>query len=214
MCVFANRTEAGRRLAEELQYLNETKLVLAIPRGGVVVGNEIAKKINCSLDVMVSKKLTPPDHPEFAIGAIMHDGMVYFNTNWQEYLQKNQLEDEIRKKKEEVIRRLEKFRGNSKYELGNKTIILVDDGIATGATVFVILNWLSKQKPKKIIVAVPVMPPQAFQYIGTEFVMNKVVEKIIVLDIPPDFSAVGQFYKEFDQVSDEEVVSILEKYKN
>ncbi len=214
MCVFANRTEAGRRLAEELQYLNETKLVLAIPRGGVVVGNEIAKKINCSLDVIVSKKLTPPDHPEFAIGAIMHDGTVYFNTNWQEYLQKNQLEEEIRKKKEEVIRRLEKFRGNSKYELGNKTVILVDDGIATGATVFVILNWLSKQKPKKIIVAVPVMPPQAFQYIEMEFVMNKVVEKIIVLDVPPGFSAVGQFYKEFDQVSDEEVVSILEKYKN
>lgn len=206
--MFKNRIEAGRRLGEKLQHLRGNNVVLAIPRGGVIVGHEIAKKINCSLDVIVSKKLTPPDYPEFAIGAIMHDGTVYFNTNWQQYLQENELEDEIRKKKEEVLRRLEKFRGSSKYEFKDKTIILVDDGIATGSTIFAILKWLSKQNTKKIFIAVPVLPAQTYQKI------MKSVHKLEALEIPMDFSAVGQFYKEFDQVSDEEVVSILEKYKN
>ena len=176
--VFTSRIEAGRMLAEQLQKERiEEPLVLAIPRGGVIVGHEIAKNLGCVLDVVIAKKLTPPNNPEFAIGAIIHDGTTYFSINQQEYLGKKELENEIEQKKKEVSKRLEKFRGNSEYDLKGKTIILVDDGIATGATVFVILMWLSKQNPEKIIVAVPVMPPQAFESMGMKFVMNKVIEK-------------------------------------
>ena len=206
--MFANRREAGRLLAKELQsFKANSSLILAIPRGGVVVGDEIAQKMDVHLDVIVSKKVTPPDYPEYAIGAIMHDGTVYWNIPWQNFLTSQDRDEEIEKKKKEVQRRLEKFRGSSRYELDGKVVIMVDDGIATGSTVFVILEWLSKQNPKKIVVAVPVIAAQTYEAI------KKVAGNVVALEIPYDFSAVGQFYEEFEQVTDEEVLSILGKYK-
>ena len=202
-----DRIEAGKLLAKKLEKHKENVIVLAIPRGGVVIGNEIAKELECKLDIVISKKVTPPDNPEYAIGAITHDGTVFQGRNWEVYSEHPDFENELNKKKEEVQRRLKNFRGSSDYEFDDKTIILVDDGIATGSTVFAILNWLKKQKIKKIVLAVPVIPPETYQ------AMKSLCDEIVVLEIPADFAAVGQFYHEFLQVSDNEVISILQKFR-
>ena len=205
-----NRTEAGQQLAEKLQEIIKGKdiIVLAIPRGGVVVGMEIAKKLGCMLDVIIAKKITPPDYPEYAIGAITHDGTIFYGPHWNQFSQDPNLETEISRKKLEVQKRLENYRGTDSYNIEGKSIILVDDGIATGATVFVLLKWLSKQNLESIILATPVIPANTFEE------MKPLVNSIVALQIPSDFNAVGQFYKNFEQVSDEEVIDILEKFKN
>lgn len=183
-------------------------IILAVPRGGVIIGEEIAKKLRCSLDVIISKKITPPSHPEYAIGAITHDGTIYQSQNWDKFSQEPKFQEEINKKKSEVKRRIEEYRGRTDYKFGYKTVILVDDGIATGSTIFVLLQWLAERKVNKIILAVPVIPMDTYEK------MKPLVDEIVTLQIPTDFSAVGQFYDEFDQVSDEEVMSILNKFKN
>ena len=200
-----NRSDAGNKLAEKLTDIvkGEELIVLAIPRGGVVVGKEISKKLICPLDVIISKKITPQSFPEYAIGAITHDGTIYRGEHWDRFSQVSKFEDEKNKKKLELKRKLEKYRGNSDYEFGNKTVILVDDGIATGSTVFVLLKWLSKHNVKRIILAVPVIPATTYEE------MKPLVDNLVALEIPTEFSAVGQFYEEFDQVSDNEVIKIL-----
>lgn len=204
-----NRIEAGKQLAEKLFKLlqDEKSIVLAIPRGGVVVGNEIAKKLGSNLDVVVSKKITPPSSPEYAIGAITFDGTIYVGPYWKQFSNEPYFENEIEKKKIEVKRRLNEYRDSEKYQIKGKTVILVDDGVATGATVFVLLKWLSKQGCKRIILAIPVIPSQTFEQ------MSSLVDNLIAIMIPQEFSAVGQFYREFDQVSDKEVLKILKNYK-
>lgn len=202
-----DRKEAGRLLAKRLEKHRENSVVLAIPRGGVVIGDEIAKALGCKLDVVISKKITPPDNPEYAIGAITHDGTVFQGKNWENYSKLPDFGNELNKKREEVQRRLKDFRGSSDYSFDDKTVILVDDGIATGATIFAILNWLKKQNIQKIVLAVPVMPSE------THHAMKDFCDEITVLETPHDFVAVGQFYHEFLQVSDDEVISILERYK-
>ena len=201
-----DRIQAGKLLAKKLDYLSsEDCIVLAIPRGGVIIGNEIAKKLDCPLDIAISKKITPPDFPEFAIGAIACDGSLYKSENWKSYSSHPNFEKELEQKKSEVLRRLEFYRGSSDYNLKDKIVIVVDDGIATGATVFAILQWLEKQHVGKIVLAIPVMPPETFHR------LKKLVSEIQVLSMPSDFSAVGQFYEEFSQVTDEEVMSVLKK---
>jgi len=209
LTLLKNRNEAGKKLAEKLSKMvkGEKTIILAIPRGGVVVGKEIAKKLKCPLDVIISKKITPPSSPEYAIGAITHDGTIYYSQHWDRFSQEPKFEDEIIRKKSEVKRRLEEYRGSANYKFDNKTVILVDDGIATGATVFVLLKWLSEKKVKRIILAVPVIPLNTYKE------MKPLVDAIVTLEIPVEFYAVGQFYKEFDQVSDEEVMIILDKFK-
>jgi putative phosphoribosyl transferase len=204
-----NRTEAGQKLAEKLQDIvkGNNVIVLAIPRGGVVVGVEIAKKLGCMLDVVIAKKITPPDNPEYAVGAITHDGTIYYGPHWKQFSQVPNFEKEIMIKKLQVKKRLENFRANDKYKIDGKTVILVDDGIATGATVFVLLKWLSKQNIEGIILATPVIPANTFEE------MTPSVNSIVALQIPNDFHAVGQFYQNFDEVSDEEVLNILKKFK-
>lgn len=204
-----DRVEAGQLLAEKISSIKEKDfVVLAIPRGGVIVGHEIAKRLGCRLDIAISKKITPPDSPEFAIGAITHDGTLFRSDYWDNYAEYPNLDQEIEKKKLEVKRRLEEYRGSSEYNIDGKTVILVDDGIATGSTVFAILNWLEKQNVKEIILAIPVMPASIYE------LMKKRVSLILVLESPEDFSAVGQFYKNFDQVSDSEVMKVLEHYNS
>ncbi len=202
-----DRVEAGQLLAEKIHSKNDV-VVLAIPRGGVIVGHEIAKKLGCKLDIAISKKITPPDNPEFAIGAITHDGTLFRSNYWDSYAEYPNLNDEIQKKTQEVRRRLEEYRGSSEYDISGMSIILVDDGIATGSTVFAILNWLEKQNTREIILAIPVMPASTYE------LMKQKVSSIVALNTPEDFAAVGQFYKNFDQVSDREVMEVLENYKS
>lgn len=204
-----DRLHAGKLLAEKLGPLVKGKdcLVLAIPRGGVVVGAEIARIIGAPLDVMISKKITPPDYPEYAIGAITSDGILYRGHDWERYSEDPRFEEEINKKKAEVKRQIEAYRGNTEYNFDNKTIILVDDGVATGATVYVILEWLSQKKVKDVILAIPVIPHTTYE------ILKRFGIQIVSLEIPIEFSAVGQFYRKFDQVPDQTVLNILQKYR-
>jgi predicted phosphoribosyltransferase len=214
-CVFKNRTDAAKRLADKLKILIDRSanefIILAIPRGGVVTGNVIASSIGTKLDIVVSRKIGAPYNSEVAIGAVMHDGSFFPNEDIikmsnvsQEYI-----DEQISIEKKEIGRRLNKFRGSKQYHLQGKTIILVDDGIATGATMSAAIRWLGKQKPKSLIVAVPVAPKHTFYDLKKEVKINKVV----VLQVPAAFSAVGAFYEDFSQVGDEEVIEIMNKYK-
>jgi len=203
-----DRIEAGQLLAEKLLALDiKEPLVLAVPRGGVIVGHEIANKLRCKLDIIISKKITPPDNPEFGIGAITYDGTLYKGEYWNYYSDNTKFDDEITKKIKEVKRRLEEYRGTTDYEFEKNAVILVDDGIATGSTVFAILDWLFNQKSKKILLAMPVIPASTYR------ILEKKISSIVTLEIPTEFSAVGQFYEQFDQVSDQEVKEILLAYK-
>jgi len=204
-----DRIEAGKLLGKRLSTLDiKEPIVLAIPRGGMIVGHEVAKVLNCKLDVVISKKITPPENPEYAIGAITYDGTIYEGEYWNKFTNYPNFDEELDRKKIEVKRRLEEYRGTADYNLKEKTIILVDDGIATGSTVFAILNWLNKQNVEKILLAIPVIP------VSTHADIERKVSQIITLEIPIEFSAVGQFYKEFDQVSDQEVKKIIKGYRN
>ena len=202
-----DRVEAGQLLGYKLIKCNlENPVVLAIPRGGVILGHEIAKKLGCELDVVISKKITPPENPEYAIGAITHDGTLYKSDYWDNYSSDENFADELTRKKQEVKRRLEEYRKTTEYDLEGKTIVLVDDGIATGSTVFAILNWLSKQRTKKVLLAISVIPADTYEAIKPK------VSSVVTLEIPTIFSSVGQFYSSFEQVSDDEVKEILVQY--
>ncbi|QUC65512.1 hypothetical protein NsoK4_04555 [Nitrosopumilus sp. K4] len=203
--MYVNRIEAAHELAKKIHPESDA-VILAIPRGGIVIGDILAEKLGCILDVVISKKITPPNYPEYAIGAITHDGTLYKSEYWSKFCNEPGFEHELVKKQSEVKRRLEEYRGHDFYELENKPVILVDDGVATGSTVFAILNWIKKQSPKKITLAIPVISPNTYEK------MKNQVDEMVVLKIPDNFSAVGQFYDDFSQISDSQVNKILNKY--
>jgi predicted phosphoribosyltransferase len=206
--IFKDRVDAAQKLAKKLEWVKkETSVILAIPRGGVVTGDVIAKTLGLSLDIIVSRKVGAPYNPELAIGAVVHDGSFFPNSELINALgiSKSYLDEKIAEQLEEIERRLVKFRGHTDYDLKNKTVILVDDGIATGATVFVALEWIKKQHPKKIIVAIPIGPRETIDR------LSKIV-KVVVLDAPEIFGAVGEFYQSFDQVEDYQVAEIMSSY--
>lgn len=204
-----DRYHAGKLLSEKLKPVVKDRdcIVLAIPRGGVVVGDEIAKQLGFPLDVIISKKITPPDHPEYAIGALTYDGVTYHGHDWERYKTDPRFEDEINKKKNEISRQIKAYRGHTNYDFDKKTIILVDDGIATGATVYVILQWLLQNNIKDIVLAIPVIPFTTYEALKGFGI------QIVPIEVPLEFSAVAQFYQKFDQVPDQAVLKILEKYK-
>ena len=207
--VFQDRTEAAKKLAERLEWLRkEEPVILAIPRGGVVTGDVIATALGAKLDVVVPRKLGSPYNPELAIGAVMHDGTHFLNSDIIEMLNvpKEYIDAEIASQIKEIERRLVKFRGSKKYDLQDKTIVVVDDGIATGATMFAAVQWVKKQKPRKLIVAVPVGPTQTIDR------LKKVADEVIVVSTPLLFGAVGEFYQDFTQVTDDKVQEIMRKH--
>jgi predicted phosphoribosyltransferase len=220
--IFENREDAGRRLAERLRSLldknkNEDSdnrsntQILAIPRGGVVTGDVLASILGLDLDIIVSRKIGAPDNPELAIGAVMHDGSFFANSDLIRILQisNDYIKKNIAIQMKEIQRRLLLFRHSQEYNLRGKTIILVDDGIATGASVFAAIQWIREQKPETLIVAIPVAPKDAIQKLEGEEGVNQVV----FLETPEPFGAVGAFYEDFSQVSDEEVLRIMNKYR-
>jgi predicted phosphoribosyltransferase len=182
-------------------------VILAIPRGGVIVGDQLAKILGLPLDVIIAKKITPPDYPEYAVGAVTFDGVMYCGHDWERWSEEPGFEQEIQQKKAEVERQLEVYRGNTQYQLENKSVILVDDGVATGATVCAILEWLSKKKTKEVILAVPVIPYTTYE------ILKRSGIKIVAVEIPTEFSSVGQFYRKFEQVPEQTVIDILQRYR-
>ena len=203
--IFKDRKDAGEQLAHKLKTLSiQDPLILAIPRGGIILGDVIAKKLNASLDIVISRKIGAPQNKELAIGALMQDGTFFPNSDLiQElHISEHYLREAIALESKEIERRLNLFRGKEKYALKDKTLILVDDGLATGATLFAAIKWVKTQHPKRIIVAIPVGPRDTLQKLSE-------LTEVLVLYIPPFFSAVGQFYQVFDQVEDDEVLKIM-----
>jgi predicted phosphoribosyltransferase len=207
--LFKDRQDAGKKLAEALKkYKNAPEtIILALPRGGVVVGFEIAKALNLPLDIVVSRKIGAPGNPEYAIGAITETGDAILNENEIKYIDKEWLKEEIKKEKKEAQRRFMIYRAGSPLQIKNTTVILVDDGLATGYTMRAAITSIRNRKPAKIIVA---MPHGAKDSI--EIIRNK-VDEVVVLYKPIIYWAVGNYYKEFSQTSDEEVIKLLSKIK-
>ena len=207
--MFSNRTDAGKQLAKKLEFVKkENPVILAIPRGGVVVADAVASFLDCKLDIIVSRKIGAPHNPELAIGAVLHDGSYFPNIDVVKMLHIPQkyIDSEAAEQMKEVQRRLISYRGSIHYNLSGKTVILVDDGVATGATMTVVALWVKKQNPKKVIVAVPVGSRETIQK------LEEIVDEVVVFAIPDFFNAVGQFYENFDQVEDAQVQKIMKKY--
>jgi putative phosphoribosyl transferase len=188
-------------------------VVLAIPRGGVVIGDIVATKLNSKLDVVVSRKIGTPFDPEVAIGAVMPDGTYFPNEDVMLALNITQsyIDRQVNLQMKEIEQRLMSFRGSKEYDsqLKGKTVILVDDGIATGATILSATQWLkTKQNCQDLIIAVPVAPHDTVDRLK-QIVGNG---RVISLYSPEQFIAVGQFYADFGQVSDREVKNIMKRH--
>jgi predicted phosphoribosyltransferase len=210
--MFKDRAEAGRALAHVLKkYDAENPLVLGLPRGGVVVGAEIARARDWDFDVMLVKKLRAPDNPELALGAVGEDGHTYVNHEIKRMTgaEDDYLDAEVRERMAELSEQRERYRiSKAKIPPTNRAVILVDDGLATGATMIAAVQTTALENPRQIVIAVPVGSPEAVAALED---MEEVSE-VICLEMPPFFRGVAQAYADFTQVSDEEVVEILEEF--
>jgi putative phosphoribosyl transferase len=220
--IFRDRIDAANNLAQKLSPLlfreerihSDLITVLAIPRGGVVIGDIVATKFDAKLDIIVSRKIGAPLNEEFAIGAVMPDGtyLVDNETLLALNISQNYIESQVNLKVKEIEHRLLNYRGSKEYDtqLRGKTVILVDDGIATGATILSAAQWLkTKQNCQQLVIAVPVGPQDTVDKLRQLLGQNN---KVIVLHSPEPFIAVGRFYQNFDQVKDEEVKMIMRRH--
>jgi putative phosphoribosyl transferase len=206
--MFKDRKDAGMHLAEKLKaYAGRNDvIVLALPRGGVVTGAVIANRIKAPLDVLIVRKIGHPWEQELAAGAIAETGAIVYNEDIaQGYgVTREYLDDEVERQRGEIARRQQLYRNGEKLKnLAGKTVILVDDGVATGATMKAAIEALKREHVAKLIVAVPVSPKE------TAAELRKMTDEFVCLDIPEDFMAVGSYYADFRQTMDAEVVSIL-----
>ena len=208
MSLLKNRVEAGKQLAQALTTVSEDAIVLAVPRGGVVVGYEVAKSLGIPLDVIVTKKIGAPDNPELAIGAVAEDGTFILDEDLARrlYVPKEYISEEVERMRQEIQRRLVRYRGNVPYpSLKGREVIVVDDGVATGSTLKAALRLLRHKGAKTVTVAVPVGPPDTIRE------MEKLADRVVVLQTPEPFYAIGQFYMDFTQTNDEEVAELLKQ---
>lgn len=202
--MFKDRYEAAMLLVKKLEkYKNKNGIILAVPRGGIPIGYYIAKELDLPLEIILSKKIGHPQNSEYAIGSVSLHGKI-INDDLT-----NVSMDYINTESERILIGLkEKFKlymGNRKAtDLKDKTVIIVDDGIATGNTILATLEMIKKSKPKEIIIAVPVAPPT------TAKKLSMLVDELICLYTPEDFMGVGQFYESFSQVTDDEVIKFLD----
>jgi predicted phosphoribosyltransferase len=206
MGAFLDRRDAGQRLAERLvRFRGETPIVIALPRGGAPVGDEIARELEAPLDILVARKVGAPGNPELAIGAVA-PGVTHLEPDTiralgvsPEYIRKA-----VALEQEELRRREFRFReGRPALPVSGRTVILVDDGLATGATAVAAIESLRRQAPRAIVLAVPVGAPEALQQI------RKLVDEVVCLEAPHFFRAVGQAYLNFRPTTDREVHDII-----
>jgi len=207
--IYKNRFEAGLVLADRLSQYQETNaIILAVPRGGIQLGYPIAKALNLPLDVVLAKKLVHPVHKEVAIGgATLSDYFYDLNIG----VDKAYIEQEIIRVRNLLKKRQTMYYGLEAPEsVKDRIAIIVDDGIATGNTLMACVNLVRKSQPSKIVVAVPIGVPSS----NKKFEESEIIDEFICLHAPENFSAVGQFYEDFSQVSDEEVFSLLKNYRS
>lgn len=202
--VFTDRQDAGRRLAAALDHLrSQNPVVLAVPRGGVVVGREVADRLGAPLEVIVPRKLRSPYNPELAIGAVAEGGAAVLEEMAHD-ASAAYLEQEVEAQRVEIARRVKEYRdGRPLPALAGRTVIVLDDGIATGATLIAALRAVRAMGPAHLVAAVPVAPPESVARAAKE------ADEVVCLFAPEAFYAVGQFYRDFTQVDDAEVVALL-----
>jgi len=211
MAFFIDRVDAGKRLASALaDFSGKNGLVLAIPRGGVVVGSEIAKALKLPLDVTIPRKIGAPNNLELAIGAVAEDGTAIIDDRLVAYLgvTREYIKEESARQKLEIERRLKTYRQDKSYpNLKGLDVIVVDDGIATGSTMKAALASVKNRGATSVTVAVPVGPP------STLHELEKIANRVVCLYTPEYFQAIGQFYADFSQTDDEEVIKLLKESK-
>jgi putative phosphoribosyl transferase len=186
-------------------------LILGIPRGGIIVADIVAQKLNADFDIIIPRKLRAPDNKENSVGAIMPDGLVYLDAlklRWlkvsPEYIEKEKAE-QLR----EIVRRAALYRpGNHEYNIRDRIVILVDDGVASGATLISAARWIKKQQPKQLIIAAPVASEQAAE------LLKKEVDQLKFIITPSNLITISQFYHNFEPVEDEQVIDILKKWQH
>lgn len=207
--MFQNRKDAGQQLARALgKYKDKGVLVLAIPRGGVQVGYEVAQYLQGELAIIITRKLPFPDEPEAGFGAIAEDGSTYISESLSRWVSQRVIERIIKEQTQEIERRIKVLRnGRPLPRIEDRTVVLVDDGIAAGSTMRASIALCRNQGAASIIVAVPVTGKRTAQDIGS------LVDKIVVLETPPFFHAVAQVYEHWYDVQDDEVLAIMEKYR-
>ncbi|RLF97793.1 MAG: phosphoribosyltransferase [Thaumarchaeota archaeon] len=209
MMAFKDRRDAGERLADALTDLKDEKcLVAAIPRGGVVVGYYVAERFGWPLEVVVPRKIGAPYQPELAVGAVAEDGTIYVEEEVARVVgvDMDWIRAAAEKELEEVKRRIELYRGGAELpKLDEYIVIVVDDGVATGATMIATVRFLKKLQSRKVIVAIPVAPPEVLPKLRAE------ADEVRCLETPIPFYAIGQFYMNFAQVSDTEVMDYLSR---
>lgn len=207
--MFRDRKDAGLQLAKNLEvFRNENPIVLGIARGGVETGYYVAKELDCEFSVLIARKLGFPTRPEAAFGAVAEDGSQYLNLRVKNLLSKDQIDQVIQEETAEIKRRIQAYRGGQPLQnLKDRTVILVDDGIATGATLYAAIELCRNQRVKKLIVAAPVSS------IDTEQKLQSMVDEVIILETPSNYYAVSQAYENFQNMTDQDVVNFLKSVK-
>jgi putative phosphoribosyl transferase len=208
MKLFRDRKDSGRSLADALErYKGTNAIVIALPRGGVVVGNEVSQALGLRLDVIVTRKIGAPSNPEYAIGAIAETGNAQLNEEEIRLygIPSRYIDDEIQRQRLEIERRVGLYRNGHKISsIRGEVVILVDDGIATGFTMFAAIRALKAHRPQKIVLAVPLAPMDVIDRMRAE------VDEVVCLASPEPFMAVGIWYENFEQTTDEEVRNYME----
>jgi predicted phosphoribosyltransferase len=208
--MYFDREDAAIRLAKALEpYKNKNVVVLGIPRGGAVTAYHVATHLNAEFSLLISRKLGHPANPEYAVGAVAEDGTVHLNEHALFEVSEAQIDHAIREQKKEIERRIRILRkGEALPVLKNKIVIIVDDGIATGATIFAAIKMCKNQAAAKIIVGAPVSSPEKVEE------LKKLADEVVILETPVFFQAVSQAYDSFPTVTDDEALQLLEKWKN
>ena len=203
--IFEDRTDAGRQLARALiSYRGRDPVVYALPRGGVVVGAEIACALDATLDLVITRKVGHPMAPEYAIAAVSEDGDTVTNPTEIASVDRRWFQQQVSIQQREAQRRRQLYMRDRKPVSGrNKVAIIVDDGVATGLTMFAAIEEVRRRGPCRIVVAVPVAPPDTVRK------LKLLADEVVVLYSPEEFMSIGSFYARFDQVGDSEVIAIL-----
>ncbi len=206
--MFRNREDAGRRLADGLGFLKgrDDVVVLAVPRGGVVVASEVADAIGAPLDVVITRKVGAPGNPELAVGAVTQEGEFMPDSDLVDRLRVPEayLKSEVSREAREISRRMERYRGDRPYpSLEGKTVVIVDDGVATGSTVGAAIKSVRLRKPASVILGVPVGARESMEALAS------VADQVVCLSMPEPFYAIGTFYEDFEQVDDRTVRSLI-----